>query len=302
MPRNRMQIMVGGEAGQGVESGGAGFAKALARGGLHMFGLPDFMSRIRGGHNFYLVRVSEEQVWAQEDGVQLLLAFNTEAVELHLDEVVPGGGIIHDTAIKVDAARLAERGVKDFELPLIKIAEETGGNKIMMNTAAMGATAGITGLDFERIADIIRTNFRRKGDKVVDSNLAVAKEAYDLAAERYAAGYEWTLAAIPGAPQRMQINGNQAIAMGALAAGCRFISTYPMTPASTITEWLASHAARFGIVQKQTEDEIAAILMAIGAAHAGVRAMTASSGGGFCLMVEALGLAAMTETPLVIAE
>ena len=100
----------------------------------------------------------------------------------------------------------------------------------------------------------------------------------------------------------MMMNGNQAIAMGALAAGCKFISTYPMTPASTITEWLAAHAARFGIVQKQTEDEIAAILMAIGAAHAGVRAMTASSGGGFCLMVEALGLAAMSETPLVIAE
>ena len=100
----------------------------------------------------------------------------------------------------------------------------------------------------------------------------------------------------------MMMNGNQAIAMGALAAGCKFISTYPMTPASTITEWLAAHAARFGVVQKQTEDEIAAILMAIGAAHAGVRAMTASSGGGFCLMVETLGLAAMTETPLVIAE
>ena len=87
-----MQIMVGGEAGQGVESGGAGFAKALARGGLHVFGLQDYMSRIRGGHNFYQVRVPEEQVWAQADGVQLLLAFNTEAVELHLDEVVPGGG------------------------------------------------------------------------------------------------------------------------------------------------------------------------------------------------------------------
>ena len=302
MPRNRMTIMVGGEAGQGVESGGAGFAKALARGGLHVFGLPDFMSRIRGGHNFYLVRVAEEPLWAHEDDVHLLLAFNRDTVDLHLHEVVPGGGIIHDSAVKVDPALLAKRGVQDFEMPLVKIAEEIGGHRIMMNTAAIGATAGITGYEFERVADIILTNFKRKGQEIAENNLKVARHAYDLAAERYSGSFDWKLAQVPGAPQRMLINGNQALAMGALAAGCRFISTYPMTPGSTITEWLAAHAAKFGVVQKQTEDEIAALLMAIGAAHAGARAMTATSGGGFCLMVEALGLAGMTETPVVIVD
>lgn len=302
MPKNRMTIMLGGEAGQGVESGGAGFAKALARGGLHVFGLPEFMSRIRGGHNFYRVRVSEQPLWAQQDEVHLLLAFNRETVDVHLGQVVPGGGVIHDVAVKVDAGRLTEHQIQDFEMPLVKIAEETGGHKIMMNTAAIAATAGITGLDFERIADVVESNFRRKGAAAVESNLKVARQAYDMAADRYAEMYEWKLASIPGAPARMQINGNQAMAFGALAAGCRFISTYPMTPGSTITEWLAAHARKFGILQKETEDETAALLMAIGAAHAGVRAMTATSGGGFCLMVEALGLAGMTETPIVIVD
>jgi 2-oxoglutarate ferredoxin oxidoreductase subunit alpha len=302
MPKNNLSMKVAGEAGQGVESGGAGFAKALVRGGLYIFGLQDYMSRIRGGHNFFQVRVSERPLHTFDDDVHLLLAFNKNAADIHTKEVARGGGILHDASIKVDKDLLAERGVHDFEMPLIKIAEQEGGHRIMMNTAALGATAGITSYDFERIADIIETNFKRKGAETVDKNLKVARTAYDMALEQFGSDFDWKLEPITGAPQRMIVNGNQAIAMGALAAGCKFISTYPMTPASTITEWLAAHSKKFGIVQKQTEDETAAILFAIGAAHAGVRAMTASSGGGFCLMVEAYGLAAMTETPLVIAE
>jgi len=299
---NSFQVRLGGEAGQGVESGGAGFARAVMRAGLHCFGLQDYMSRIRGGHNFYQIRVNESPLYTFDDTLHLLLAFNKETVDLHWHDLAEGGGILHDTAIKVPGDELADRGVRDFSMPLTKIAEQEGGHKIMMNTAAIGAMAGLTSFPFESIADVIESNFKRKGADTVKNNLRVAEVAYKDAQEQYGSEFPWKLTAVPGAPRRMMMNGNQAIAMGALAAGCRFISTYPMTPASTITEWLAAHAARFGIVQKQTEDEIAAILMATGAAHAGVRAMTASSGGGFCLMVETLGLAAMTETPLVIAE
>ena len=299
---NSLQVRFGGEAGQGVESGGAGFAKAVVRAGLFCFGLQDYMSRIRGGHNFFQIRVSEHPLYVFDDTLHLLLAFNKETVELHWRDLVEGGGILHDSTIPVPKDELRERGVQDFDLPLYKIAEEQGGQKIMMNTAAIGAMAGLTDFEFERIANVIESNFKRKGAEAVQANLRVAEFAYTQARDQYGGGFRWKLKSIPDAPQRMVINGNQAFCLGAVAAGCKFISTYPMTPASTITEWLAAHSAKFGIVQKQTEDEIAAILMAIGASHAGVRAMTASSGGGFCLMVEALGLAGMTETPLVIAE
>ncbi|MFN0073029.1 MAG: 2-oxoacid:acceptor oxidoreductase subunit alpha [Chloroflexota bacterium] len=302
MPKNTISIKIGGEAGQGVESGGAGFARALVRGGLWVFGLQDYMSRIRGGHNFYHVRVSEQPIYSHVEDVHLLLAFNKDAVGYHLEEIVPGGGVIHDEAVKVDEAALAAGDVRNFELPLVKLAEEIGGHRIMMNTAALGATAGLTGYNFERIEDVIENNFKRKGADVIASNIRVAKAAYDMAGDRYGADFPWKLEAIPNQSKKMLVNGNQAIGMGAIAAGCKFISTYPMTPASTITEYIAANARKFGIVQKETEDELSAILFAIGAAHAGVRAMTASSGGGFCLMVEAYGLAAMTETPLVIAE
>lgn len=299
---NRFQVRLGGEAGQGVESGGAGFARAVMRAGLHCFGLQDYMSRIRGGHNFYQIRVGEQPLYSFDDSVHLLLAFNRETVDLHWGDLVEGGGVLHDTAIKVPKDALADKGIRDFDLPLTKIAEQEGGHKIMMNTAAIGAMAGLTDFPFEWISNVVESNFKRKGAETVKNNIRVAEVAYRDAQEQYGADFPWKLTAVPGAPKRMLMNGNQAIAMGALAAGCKFISTYPMTPASTITEWLAAHAAKFGIVQKQTEDEIAAILFAIGASHAGVRAMTASSGGGFCLMVEALGLAGMSETPLVIAE
>ncbi|MFN8524656.1 MAG: 2-oxoacid:acceptor oxidoreductase subunit alpha [Chloroflexota bacterium] len=299
---NNFQVRFGGEAGQGVESGGGGFARAAMRAGLHIFGLQDYMSRIRGGHNFYQVRVGESPLYTFDDTLHLLLAFNKETVDIHWGDLVEGGGVLHDSTVKVAADEMKDRGVRDFSMPLTKIAEQEGGHKIMMNTAAIGAMAGLTDFPFEWIGNVIESNFKRKGGDTVKNNLRVAEVAYRDAQEQYGADFPWKLEAIPGAPRRMLMNGNQAIAMGALAGGCRFISTYPMTPASTITEWLASHAARFGVVQKQTEDEISAILMAIGAAHAGARAMTASSGGGFCLMVEALGLAAMSETPLVIAE
>ncbi|HEY7061928.1 MAG TPA: 2-oxoacid:acceptor oxidoreductase subunit alpha [Chloroflexota bacterium] len=297
---NDLTIKIGGEAGQGVESSGAGFAKALARAGLWIYGLQDYMSRIRGGHNFYQIRASDQENWTFRDAIHMLLPFTPEAVERHWREVVPGGAVLHDLSVKFDEAPLRAAGLKLFGLPLLKIAEEHG-SRIMMNTAALGAVAGITEFGFAHIEDIIATNFRRKGDAVVDGNLKVARHAYEVAREKFAAEYEWKLQARPGA-QRMLINGNQAIALGAIASGCRFISGYPMTPATSILEYLNSKAHLFGIVCKQTEDEISGILTAIGAAHAGVRAMTATSGGGFSLWAEALGFAGMTETPLVMVD
>ncbi len=300
MTKNNMTFKIGGEAGQGVESSGAGFTQALARGGLHVFGLQDYMSRIRGGHNFYQIRVSQKPLYSHTEEVHLLLALVPETIERHGQEVVAGGGIVYDEGLQVDMGDLERRGVKAFPVPLLRIAKEEG-SKVMANTAALGATAGLTEYDLEPMASIIRHNFAKKGQAVVDANLSVAQRAYDFARERYAADFDYKLEPVE-APSRMVINGNHALCLGAVLGGCRFISAYPMTPATSILEWMATHASRYGLVAKHAEDEIASICMAIGANYAGVRGMTATSGGGFSLMVESLGLAGITETPVVIVE
>ncbi|MBI1976213.1 MAG: 2-oxoacid:acceptor oxidoreductase subunit alpha [Candidatus Omnitrophica bacterium] len=299
---NEISIKIGGEAGQGVESSGAGFSRALARGGLYVFGMSDYMSRIRGGYNYFQIRVSPKPVYAQTDLVDFVMAFNAQSVMEHLNEIVPGGGVIYDEAIQVDPAPFQAKQIKLLPLPLVEIAKKHGGDEIMANTASIGAVCGMVGYPFQYISDIITQNFKRKGDVVVQSNIAIAKEAYDLAKEKYARDCNYRLEPIAGASKRMMPHGNQAIVFGAIAAGCKFISAYPMTPATSVFEFLNAVGNQFGVLTKQTEDEVAAILMALGAAHTGVRAMTATSGGGFSLMVEALGMAGITETPLVVVE
>jgi len=301
MTKNSVNIKLGGEAGQGVESSGMGFARAIARAGLHIFGVQDYMSRIRGGHNWYQVRVSERPIFAHEPKIQLLLAFDERTVHEHLDEVVEGGAVIYDEGLKVDEEEIKSKGVIPMPMPLLKLAEELGGSKLMLNTAAVAAAAGILEFDLSYPESVIRDNFgRRKGSEIADRNIRVANAAYEEARRRYAHLFEWKLEAIPNAPKRMVLNGNQALGLGAIAAGCKFCSGYPMTPASSLLEFMFAQARRFNLVVRQIEDEIGALLHAIGAAHAGVRAMTCTSGGGFSLMVEALSLAGSTETPVVV--
>ena len=297
---NDMSVVIGGEAGQGVESSGAGFGLSLARAGLHVFAMQDYRSRIRGGHNFYQIRVSEEPRLSHSNLVHLLVALTPETAELHLDRLAEGAAVIFPEKSDIDPEPLKKRGVSINTLPLIRIAEEHG-SRVMTNTAALGAVAGITEFPIEFMEDVIRDNFSAKGQQVVDANLKVAQIAYDLGRERHGADFPYRLASMRGAPRRMLMNGNQALAMGALAGGCRFMSAYPMTPATTIFEWMSGLPHEYGVVTKHAEDEIAAAAMAAGASFAGARAMTGTSGGGFCLMVETLGLAGITEVPMVIA-
>ncbi len=301
MPTNDLTILIGGEAGQGVESSSAGFAKALARAGLRVFVVFDYHSRIRGGHNFTKVRVSEEPLWSHREPVHLVLALTEETVRAHLHEVVPGGGIVYDEDLPVDTASLQARGVHPFPVPLVRIAREVGGSELMTNTAALGAAAGATGLDLEPMLSVIQDNFRKKGDAVVRGNREVAKAAWQFAQDLYSPLFPWNLRVRKRSP-RMVMHGNQAFALGALLGGCKFVAGYPMTPGSPVLEWMAAHSARYGVLTKHVEDEIAALCMAIGAGHMGVRALAPTSGGGFSLMVEALGLAGMTEVPVVIYE
>ncbi|TKJ28820.1 MAG: pyruvate ferredoxin oxidoreductase [Chloroflexi bacterium B3_Chlor] len=302
MRNKEMTFKIGGEAGQGVESSGAGFAKALARAGWHVFGMQDYYSRIRGGHNFYQIRVSDKPIYSHTEPVDLLLALTQEAVNRHCQEVVTGGGVICEECLEVDCEALDKRDVNYFPAPLTDIAQEQGGAEVMRNTAALGVAAGLIGFPFEVMASVIEDNFAKKGAKAVEGNLRVAEAAYRFAGDNYADRFDYELGRIEDAPPRMLVNGNEALALGALLGGCKFVAGYPMTPATSILQWMAGHGERYGVVVKHTEDEIAAILMLIGAAHMGARAMAPTSGGGFSLMTEGLGLAGITETPIVIVE
>ena len=291
-------IRIGGEAGMGLESSGAGFAKALTRGGLYVFGLPDYYSRIRGGHNFFSIRASSQPLFTHVEPVHLVLALDLETVQRHVDALVEGGGVIYDERETLpDEVR--RPGVHFFPVPLTALAQEKGGREVMRNTLAIGVAAGLMGFDLTYLGSVIRDNFSRKGQAVVDANLRVA-EAGVAAARAFQPDFPFRMPAVPGAPPRMILNGNEAFSLGALAGGCRFVAAYPMTPGSPVLEWFAAHGDAHGAVIKHAEDEIAAINMAIGAGYVGARALVPTSGGGFSLMVEALGLAGITETPVVV--
>jgi 2-oxoglutarate ferredoxin oxidoreductase subunit alpha len=298
MTQDYLTVRIGGEAGMGLESSGAGFAKALTRGGLHVYGLPDYYSRIRGGHNFYSVRMSQQPLNSHAEPVHLLLALDLETVRRHVETIQPGGGIIYDSQEELpDELRRDDVGF--FSVPLTELAKEKGGREVMRNTLGLGVIAGLIGFDPTYMESVIRDNFARKGQEVVDANLSVVSAGVE-AAQQFRADFQFGMEAVPDAPERMILNGTEAFAMGAMAGGCRFCSAYPMTPGSPVLHWFAAHAEEYGLVTKHAEDEIAALNMAIGAAYVGARALVPTSGGGFSLMVEALGMAGIVEVPVVV--
>lgn len=296
---NDLSIRVGGDAGQGIESVGATLSRALARSGLHVFATQDFWSRIRGGHNFYQVRASQEHIAAQRDPPDLLLAFTRETVDLYMDRLAPGAGVIYDAALGIDDDQLRSNGLQPMPVPITTIAADHG-SRVMASVAGLGALAGVIGFPLSGLNAVIREEFAAKGPDIVRTNLAVMRESRRVAASAFT-DPPWRLPS-GQANHRLLLHGNHAFAFGAVAAGCRFIAAYPMTPATTILEYLASISAEEGIVAKHAEDEIAAVCMAIGAGFVGARAMTATSGGGFSLMVEALGLAGMAKVPVVVVD
>jgi 2-oxoglutarate ferredoxin oxidoreductase subunit alpha len=289
-------IMAGGEAGQGVQSVGMILAKTMADGSLHIFADQDYENRVRGGHNFFRIRVSDREVLALAEKLDILVALNKETIDLHRNEVKSNGVIIYDQEqTKVDA-----RGEIYFNVPLVRLAEEKVKNKLMTNTVAVGAAIGLCGYDFDPLAEVLRKEFARHGEKIAGDNVIAAKAGFDFALEYGAQKLGQKIKPVSGNSRRMLIHGNEAMALGAMVGGCKFISGYPMTPATFIMEYLADRGRDYNIVTVHVEDEIAAINMAVGAACAGVRAMVATSGGGFCLMVEGLALAGITETPVVV--
>ncbi len=289
-------IRIGGKAGQGLQTIGGVLARVFSRAGFHVFTYQDYMSRIRGGHNFYQIRLSDREVMSSREKVDILVALDLETVEVHKGDLGEGGIIIYDAAFTKEVFDSPEF----LNIPFEKIAVKAGGDRIMANTVATGAVLGMLGMDLALFEKIIGERFGKKGPEITGKNIASARAGFDHAVKT-CTGCNFSVPQPKGEPL-MLINGNEAIGLGALLSGCRFYSAYPMTPSTGVMVFLASRAERYGIVVEQAEDEISAINMALGASFAGVRAMTGSSGGGFALMVEGLSLAAMTETPVVIAE
>jgi 2-oxoglutarate ferredoxin oxidoreductase subunit alpha len=295
-------VLVGGEAGAGISAAGSLLGRAFLRGGLHVFGTIDYPSLIRGGHNFYLLRAAAQPVYAQWDTVDLIIAFDAKTIQRHKGELVPDGGIIYDSdQVPAGSPGLPRSGTQLYPTPLESIAKSVEGAPVVRNTVALGAAVGILNYDFGLLESVLRDTFADKGSKVVEMNLRAARAGYEHALKQRISQFCCQVSPAGGKPSgRIFLSGNEAVGLGAIAAGCKFYAAYPMTPASGVLHFMMAQAERYGLVAIQPESEIAAINMAIGAAYAGVRAMTSTSGGGFCLMTEALGLAAMTETPLVI--
>jgi 2-oxoglutarate ferredoxin oxidoreductase subunit alpha len=288
-------FMIGGEAGQGVQSVGFLLAKVFARGGYHIFADQDYESRVRGGHNFFRVRVSKDKVDAIAQKVDVLIALDSDSIELHRAEMARRGIAIFDGE--------KAKGVKGengslLSVPLERLADDKAGSRLMMNTVALGAALAAVKYDLS-ILNTVVVDWLGKGD-AADNNIAAARAGYHHFRSEHRGDFREIKPFAEA--RRMLLNGNEALSLGAIAAGCKFMAAYPMTPASSIMEYMAAKSRELDLVMVHAEDEIAAINMAIGAAYAGVRAMTATSGSGLALMVEGMGLAGITETPIVIVD
>ncbi|WDL97955.1 2-oxoacid:acceptor oxidoreductase subunit alpha [Alicyclobacillus sp. ALC3] len=290
---------VGGKQGEGIDSTGDIFAIALHRMGYYTFTYRHFMSLIKGGHTNYKIRIADQLVRHHGDSVSVLVAFDQTTVDVNWHEMVDGGVVISDsTAFTAKAPD--DRNVHLYGVPLTDIAKSAG-NSIMKNMVAIGVSAAIAQLDAEEFTPVVAEKFGRKGQSVVDSNMDALRAGY-----RYYLEHHDVFLSAPARPEargeHLYLSGNQATGFGALAGGCRLLAAYPITPATEIMYWVISQFPKHGGLVLQAEDEIAAVNMAIGANFAGVRAMTSTSGPGFSLMMEALGLAGISETPLVIVD
>jgi 2-oxoglutarate/2-oxoacid ferredoxin oxidoreductase subunit alpha len=296
---NQLSWKVGGQQGEGIESTGEIFAIALNRLGYYLYGYRHFSSRIKGGHTNNKIRVSTTEVRSISDDLDILVAFDQETIDVNYKELHSNGVILADAKFNPKKPEDTEAAL--YAVPFTEIATELG-TSLMKNMVAIGATSAVLDLDIQVFEVVVREIFGKKGDQVVAKNMDAIKTGFDKMKENLEAGIQTMQLEKADGKKRMFMIGNDAIALGAIAGGCRFMAAYPITPASEIMEYLIKKLPALGGTVIQTEDEIAACTMAIGANYAGVRTITASAGPGLSLKMEAIGLSGITETPLVIVD
>jgi 2-oxoglutarate ferredoxin oxidoreductase subunit alpha len=291
---------IGGEAGDGIDSTGKIFAQALARAGRHVFTSKDFASRIRGGYTAYKIRTGTDRVESVVDRLDILVALTQRTVEENLGELHDGSVIIYDGERTSMQDFEAPGDTTGMDVPLKRLAEEAGG-AIMRNVVALGAACAVVDFPVEYLDEALEKRFGTKGEAIVSNNREAARLGQQYVEDNYAdLGPEYSLECTDS--DYVLLNGDEAIGMGAIAGGCRFYAGYPITPATDVMEYLTGRIDQFGGHVVQAEDELSAINMALGAARAGARSMTATSGPGIDLMTETFGLIAQSETPLVICD
>lgn len=295
--KSQISWKVGGQQGEGIESTGEIFATAMNRKGYFLYGYRHFSSRIKGGHTNNKIRVSTSPVHAISDDLDILIAFDQETIEVNHHEMREDSIIIADS--KAKPVKPDDCQAQLIDLPFTSIAKELG-TALMKNMVAIGATSALMNLDTSTFEELITNMFTKKGDKVVEMNIQALNQGYQLMKE-YLEDIQgdFELQESSENPHLYMI-GNDAIGLGAISAGSRFMSAYPITPASEIMEYMIANLPKVGGTVVQTEDEIAAATMSIGANYAGVRGFTASAGPGLSLMMESIGLSGMTETPFVV--
>ncbi|HUS46526.1 MAG TPA: 2-oxoacid:acceptor oxidoreductase subunit alpha [Phycisphaerae bacterium] len=281
-----INLRVAGEAGQGVATTGSLLVGALAGMGLHVASTQSYMSRIRGGLNWFDIRIGDREIFAGREKADVLVALTDAALRTLRGEMAPGGVVMYD----------GQGADEAMAMPFTKAAKELAKSALMANSVASGAVFTVLGYDLEKLCEYLAKQFEKKGPQVVDSNIACARRGSELAGPHAGA----VKSPAPSGRPRYLIDGASAIGLAAATAGVKFVSAYPMTPSTPTFTYLAGVADKYGIVVEQAEDEIAAVNMVCGATYAGVPAMATTSGGGFALMVEALALAGMIELPIFI--
>jgi 2-oxoglutarate ferredoxin oxidoreductase subunit alpha len=293
MAKVDLSVAIGGAAGQGIATPGDILARIFVRRGLHLNAYNAYQSIVRGGHIFLTLRTSDEPVLTFGDKIDVMIPLNQDTMNRHLGLMKSGSAVLYN-GDKIKPGEAAA-GVQLCPFSVKELAPNIRGD-LVQNTIALAAVLRLIGVEFKILEDILSLQFKRKGEAVIAENVGVARAGYDYAG----AHFKSLPVSLPDTGKKLAFfEGNQALAMGGAAAGVRFYCAYPMSPSSGVLHWMARHARQLGIMVRQVEDEIGVINMAIGAAHAGCRAMCATSGGGFALMTEGLGAAAMMEIPVV---
>jgi 2-oxoglutarate ferredoxin oxidoreductase subunit alpha len=289
--KDDVSLVICGAAGQGIQTIEYFLVRIFKQSQFNIFSTREYMSRIRGGSNSTDIRISSKRVGAPVSKIDILFALNKDALT-HLKD-----RISEKTVILGEKEKLGDE-YEIVDVPFTKIASEIGGI-IYANTIAVGVVSKLFQIDPEVIHDFLRKRFGKKGEEIVQNNINAIKKGYEITTSLFGS-QEFEIKRGQGIEDEILLNGVEAVALGAIAGGCNFVSSYPMSPSTGVLTFLSQHAKEFNIIAEQAEDEISAINMVLGAWYAGGRAMVTTSGGGFALMCEGVSLAGMIESPVVI--